>query len=57
MIFPVIPGNPLEREIMLFIGKPIERSKMISNSNPWESVGNGILVPRKGVCGRGRVEK
>jgi len=25
--------------------------------NPWESVGNGISVPRKGVCGRVRVGK
>jgi len=25
--------------------------------NPWGSVGNGIFVPRKGVCGRARVGK
>ena len=25
--------------------------------NPWESVGNGMFVPRTSVCGRARVGK
>ena len=37
--------------------QPLYRNSDDFLGNPWESVGNGIFVQRKGVCGRVRVGK